>query len=300
MCSDELKSDFLLLITAVIWGFAFVFQRIGMDYVGPFTYSAARFTLGTLMLIPLGILSQQKSYFTSHIKPAGIKHYLLGGGVAGLALYGGISFQQVGLVYTTAGKAGFITGLYVVIVPIMGLMWRAKTTLGTWIGAVMAAVGLYLLSITAEFTIAYGDLLVLCGAFVWAVHVHILARVAPRANPVMLAITQYGVCALLSWISAVWRESIQLDGIVQAAVPILYGGVMSVGIAYTLQVVAQRRAHPAHAAILLSLEAVFAAVGGWLVLNEILSLRSMIGCALMLAGMLISQLHEVFKSLGKI
>lgn len=273
-----------------------MFQRIGMDYVGPFTYSAARFTLGTLILIPFAAFTHQKSYFTSHIKTTGVRSYVLGGGMAGFALFGGISFQQVGLVYTTAGKAGFITGLYVVIVPIIGLLWRAKTTFGTWIGAVLSALGLYLLSITADLTIAHGDLLVLCGAFVWAIHVHILARVAPRANPMLLAMTQYGVCALLSWLSAFWRETIEPDHMIQAAVPILYGGVMSVGIAYTLQVVAQRRAHPAHAAILLSLEAVFAAVGGWLVLSEILSLRAMVGCILMLTGMLISQLHAILNT----
>jgi drug/metabolite transporter (DMT)-like permease len=296
--STSLKSDVLLLLTAVIWGFAFVFQRIGMDYVGPFTYSATRFTLGVGLLLPLAILSCRRGYFATPLTVRGIKPYLMGGALAGLALFGGISFQQVGLVYTTAGKAGFITGLYVVIVPIMGLLWRTHTTLGTWVGAVLAAVGLYLLSITADFSIAYGDLLVLCGAFVWAAHVHILGRAAPRVDPVMLATLQYAVCALFSWIAALLAEEIAWDDILQAAIPILYGGGMSVAVAYTLQVVAQRNAHPAHAAILLSLESVFAALGGWMVLHESLSLRSLVGCALMLAGMLISQLHAMLKAPG--
>ena len=296
MPSTSLKSDVLLLLTAVIWGFAFVFQRIGMDYVGPFTYSATRFTLGVGLLLPLAILSCRRGYFATPLTIRGATPYLLGGSLAGLALFGGISFQQVGLVYTTAGKAGFITGLYVVIVPIMGLLWRAHTTLGTWLGAVLAAVGLYLLSITADFSIAYGDLLVLCGAFIWAAHVHIVGRAAPRLDPVMLATLQYAVCALLSWIAALLVEEIVWAGILQAAIPILYGGGMSVAVAYTLQIVAQRNAHPAHAAILLSLESVFAALGGWMVLHESLSLRSLAGCALMLTGMLLSQLHAMWKA----
>lgn len=295
MPSTSLKSDVLLLLTAVIWGFAFVFQRIGMDYVGPFTYSATRFTLGVGLLLPLATLSCRRGYFATPLTVHGVKPYILGGALAGLALFGGISFQQVGLVYTTAGKAGFITGLYVVIVPIMGLLWRAHTTLGSWVGAVLAVAGLYLLSITADFSIAYGDLLVLCGAFIWAAHVHIVGRAAPRVDPVMLATLQYAICALLSWIVALLVEEIIWDAILQAAIPILYGGGMSVAVAYTLQIVAQRDAHPAHAAILLSLESVFAALGGWMVLHEGLSLRSLSGCVLMLAGMMISQLHAMWR-----
>jgi drug/metabolite transporter (DMT)-like permease len=285
----------MLLLTAVIWGTAFVFQRMGMDHIGPFAYSAARFSLGAMVLLPIAILSHSKGYFSSGAKATRTTAYIWGGGLAGLALFGGISFQQVGLVHTTAGKAGFITGLYVVIVPILGLVWRSKTTAGTWMGAALAAAGLYLLSITSGFTMAYGDALNFCGAFIWAAHVLILSRVAPFKDPLVLAVIQYATCAVLSWILAVALETVNIPSIIAAAVPILYGGVLSVGLAYTLQVVAQQHAHPAHAAVILSLETVFAALGGWLLLNEILSVRALIGCGLMLSGMLVSQLYTIFK-----
>jgi drug/metabolite transporter (DMT)-like permease len=281
---QTLKTDGLLLLTAIIWGFAFVAQRIGMDYVGPFTFNGVRFALGSLVLIPfMRFQAHQKSGTGSHT-------LLLAGILAGGALFGGASLQQVGLVYTTAGNAGFITGLYVVIVPILGLVLRQRTHAGTWIGALLAACGLYFLSLTDRLTIAYGDLLVLAGAFVWAAHVLIIGWFSPRVDPIKLAFIQFVACSVLSLASAAVFETISLSGIIQAAVPILYGGVLSVGIAYTLQVVAQRKAHAAHAAILLSLEAVFAALGGWMMLDEVLTPRGLLGCALMLSGMLLSQL----------
>jgi drug/metabolite transporter (DMT)-like permease len=224
------------------------------------------------------------------LPPAGSKTILFGGAALGLALFSGASLQQIGLVYTTAGKAGFITGLYVIIVPLLGLFWRQQPKIGTWIGAVLAAIGLYFLSVTEEFTIELGDLLVLIGAFFWAAHVLIIGWLSPRINPIKLAFSQYVACSILSLITACIIEDIKMLSIFQAAIPILYGGLLSVGIAYTLQVIAQRDAHPAHAAILLSLEAVFAALGGWWVLGEIISARGLFGCGLMLAGMMLSQL----------
>ena len=211
-------------------------------------------------------------------------------GITGCVLFMGASLQQVGLIYTTAGKAGFITGLYVVMVPIFGLVLRQHTDVGTWIGAVLATAGLYFLSVTEQFTIQYGDLLVLIGAFFWTVHVLIIGWLSPRMNPVKIAFVQFIICSALSSIVALFTEVIVMTGIYQAALPIIYGGAFSVGIAYTLQVVAQKNAHPAHAAIILSMETVFAALGGWIILNEILSMREISGCVLMLAGMLFSQL----------
>jgi drug/metabolite transporter (DMT)-like permease len=286
-----LKSDALLLTTAIIWGFAFVAQRVGMDYVGPFTFNGIRFAIGSLSLLPLVILSRgERTPSDNILAPAGLKTILFGGGALGLALFSGASLQQIGLVYTTAGKAGFITGLYVIIVPILGLLWRQQPKIGTWIGAFLAAIGLYFLSVTEQFTIAVGDLLVLIGAFFWAAHVLIIGWLSPRINPIKLAFSQYLACSMMSLVAAVVFETISMRSIFQAAIPILYGGLLSVGIAYTLQVIAQREAHPAHAAILLSLEAVFAAIGGWLILGEIISARGLFGCGLMLAGMLLSQL----------
>ena len=287
-----LKSDALLMLTATIWGFAFVAQRVGMDYVGPFTFNGVRFALGSLSLIPLVLLKRRHpSAPAALVPPAGRKTVLWGGALAGVALFMGASLQQVGLVYTTAGNAGFITGLYVVIVPLLGLFWKQRPDLGTWVGAVLAAAGLYLLSVTAAFRIAYGDLLVLVGAFFWALHVLIIGWLSPRIESVLLACIQFAVCSALSLITAAALETTTPEAVTAAALPILYGGLLSVGVAYTLQVVAQRDARPAHAAIILSLESVFAALGGWLLLGEVLSGRALLGCGLMLAGMLLSQLH---------
>ena len=296
MNSRTLKSDGLLLLTATIWGFAFVAQRVGMDYVGPFTFNGIRFALGGLVLVPF-IMGQRHKDDGNDVPLAQrrVGTILRGGGLAGIVLFTGASLQQAGLVYTTAGNAGFITGLYVVIVPILGIFLRLRANPGTWIGAVLAAIGLYFLSITDQLTIAFGDLLVLAGAFFWAAHVLIIGWLSPRTDSLKLALSQFMVCSFLSLLAAMFFETMSLYSIFQAAVPILYGGVLSVGVAYTLQVVAQRHAPPAHAAILLSLEAVFAAIGGWIMLGERLSARGLSGCGLMLAGMLISQLWGLVK-----
>jgi drug/metabolite transporter (DMT)-like permease len=292
MKNSTIQSDALLLITAAIWGFAFVAQRVGMAHVGPFTFNGVRFALGSLSLVPLLFL--QLNGNGSRKQPVGGFAQVLGGGcIAGLFLFAGASLQQVGLVYTTAGNAGFITGLYVVIVPLIGLFFRQNNTVGAWVGAGMAAVGLYFLSVTDQFTINRGDFLEILGAFFWAGHVLVIGHLSPRVSAIRLAITQFAICSILSLVTAVIFETIRLSDILDAAVPILYGGIASVGIAYTLQVVAQKNARPAHAAILLSLEAVFAALGGWLLLGEILSSRGLLGCGLMLAGMLLSQLWSL-------
>ena len=283
------KADSLLMLTAVIWGGAFVAQRVGMDHVGPLTFNGVRFMLGTLTLLPFA-LRGSKTTEKDLLPRLSSGEAILGGGLAGLVLFAGATLQQIGLVYTTAGKAGFITGLYVVIVPLLGMLWKQWPGWGGWIGASLAAVGLYLLSVTAEFNLAPGDAWELAGAFMWATHVLILGWLSPRVDVMKLACAQYAVCSCLSLIVAGFTETIAVDSIRQAAIPILYGGVMSVGIAYTLQVVAQRVAPPAHAAIILSLEAVFAALAGWLFLGEVLTPRGLLGCGLMLTGMMVAQL----------
>jgi drug/metabolite transporter (DMT)-like permease len=290
MPSQEVKSDGLLLLTAFIWGFAFVAQRMGMDHIGPFMFNGIRFFLGALVLVPVFLRSRAGG--ACRRSPGGGGGFW-GGAITGGVLFLGASLQQVGLVYTTAGNAGFITGLYVVIVPILGLALGARTNAGTWLGAILAAVGLYLLSVSEALTIAYGDLLVLVGAFFWAIHVHLVGRFAGRMEASRLALSQYLACACLSLVVGLLVETTTLDGLYAASLPIFYGGALSVGVAYTLQIVGQRHAHPAHAAILLSLEAVFAALGGWLVLGEVMSARSLLGCALMLGGMLLSQLYGI-------
>lgn len=288
---QTLTSDSLLLLTAAIWGFAFVAQRVGMEHVGPFGFNGVRFALGCLVLLPFLFRNGMRDERASSRDPGLFSLPSLGGGLlAGLVLFCGASFQQVALVYTTAGNAGFITGLYVVLVPIIGIALGHRTHAGTWIGAALAAVGLYLLSVTDQFTVSPGDLLVLIGAFFWAGHVLIIGWLSPRQDPLKIAFLQYAACAVLSLFVAGGMEQNTASRYLSATVPILYGGVLSVGVAYTLQVVAQKKARPAHAAIILSLEAVFAAIGGWIILGEILSPRAIAGCILMFCGMLISQL----------
>lgn len=265
-------------------------QRAGMEHVEPFIFNGVRFALGGSLLIPFVVVNQRRRV-AKNLPIATAKTLVFGGGLAGLVLFVASSLQQIGIIYTTAGKAGFITGLYVIIVPIMGLLWGQRSSINAWAGAVLAAIGLYLLSVTEDFNISTGDLLVLIGAFLWAGHVHIIDRFSGRIEPVKLALIQFFICSILSLITAVIIETITLRSLLQAAIPILYGGLVSVGIAYTLQVVGQRHAHPTHAAIILSLETVFAVVGGWLILSETLLMRELTGCAFMLAGMLLSQLN---------
>lgn len=286
-----LRADILLLITALIWGSAFVAQRLGMDYVGPFTFNAVRFALGALILVPVMMkvrIPPPPFMLEKHSSPW---RYLTGGLIAGGVLFAGASLQQVGIMTTTAAKAGFITGLYVVMVPLAGLMFRQRPGWGTWLGAIMAVVGLYLLSITGSFALAQGDAYVLVGAFFWTAHVLVIGWLSPRMDPVRLAAAQFAACSLLSFVTAFSVEEITLAGLAGASGAIAFAGILSVGVAYTLQVVAQRQAKPAHAAIILSLEAVFAALAGWLILGETLTAREFLGCGLMLTGMLASQLR---------
>lgn len=285
-------ADLLLLLTAMIWGFGFVAQRAGMEYVGPYTFNGIRFLLGGLCLLPLALRADRSGTSDISDRISSLKT----GFWAGLVLFCGASLQQVGLLYTSAGKAGFITGLYVVFVPILGLIFGKRTEAGTWAGALLATAGMYFLSVKSDFSIGTGDLLVLIGAVFWALHVLLLSYLAPSTHPVRLAMIQFLFCGLLSLIIAMITEVIILKSIVSAIIPILYGGLFSVGIGYTLQVVAQRRAHPAHASILLSLEAVFAAIGGWWLLDEVLSVRGLFGCGLMLGGMLFSRIYPLYRS----
>lgn len=286
-----MKSNLLLLLTAVIWGFAFVAQRAGMEFLGPFTFNTARFTLGSLSLIPLLIINRNKKFEKEKFLPLNNKNLLFGGLAAGTMLFLGATFQQGGLVYTEAGKAGFITGFYVILVPILGLFVRQKTSPITWLGAIVATVGLYFLSLNETFDINIGDVLVLIGSFFWAVQILVIGFYSNKVDPFQLAFTQFVVCAGLSLVAALISETIVLQNFVNAILPILYAGIFSVGIAFTIQVVAQREAHPANAAIIMSLEAVFAVIGGWLILNESIPIRGLIGCSLMLVGMILSQLY---------
>lgn len=291
MQGKTFRSDLLLLLIAAIWGGGFVAQRQGLESVGPFTFNGVRFALGSISLLPLVWINQRRQApFHGALPQGGSKALLNGGALAGGALFLGASLQQVGIAYTTAGNAGFITGLYVVIVPLLGMFWGQRPSMGTWFGALLAAFGLFLLSVTDHFTIGSGDLLELIGAFFWAGHVLLIGWLSPRLDAFKLSSLQFAICSVLSLITACCTETITLSGILGAGMPILYGGLVSVGFAYTMQVVAQRDAHPAHTAVILSAEGVFAALWGWLLLGEVLGPRGFLGCILMLAGMLCSEL----------
>lgn len=286
-----MKSNLLLLLTAIIWGFAFVAQRAGMEFLGPFTFNTARFTLGSLSLVPLLLINKRKNFNEQKFIRLSDKKTIVGGIAAGTTLFLGATFQQTGLVYTEAGKAGFITGFYVILVPILGLFIGQKTSLLTWFGAIVAVIGLYFLSVNESFDYNIGDILVLIGAFFWSFQILVIGFYSTKVDAFQLAFLQFVVCAVLSAVASAISETIVLNDIINATLPILYAGIFSVGIAFTIQVVAQREAHPANAAIIMSLEAVFAVIGGWLILNEIIPLRGLFGCMLMLVGMILSQLY---------
>jgi drug/metabolite transporter (DMT)-like permease len=308
--SSTIRSDLILLLAAVIWGFAFVAQRMGMEHIGPFMFNAIRFGLGTGVVVIVvrgmeawkgrrgdgetreitgreGVQTNDQRPTTNDQRPV-----IIYGSLLGLILFAGATFQQAGLVYTTAGNAGFITGLYVILVPIFGLFSGQKAGVNLWGGAIIATVGLYFLSVTESLTMSKGDILVLIGAIFWAIHVLYTGWLSPRTSALRLAATQYAVCALLSLVSAFIFENNTFDGIYNAAIPLLYGGLLSVGIAFTLQIVGQKKAPPAHAAIILSLEAVFAVIGGVIILSETMTDRKWLGCSLMLAGMLLAQFRS--------
>ena len=279
------RTDLLLLLTAAIWGFAFVAQRAGMEHVGPFLFNAVRFALGAAVLLPLIFFFRKKN----RSPRAPLKFSIL----AGLILFAGASLQQVGLVYTTAGNAGFVTGLYVVIVPVLGLFGGQSCGKGTWAGAALAVSGMFLLTTAGSSRMLSGDVIVFAGAIFWAVHIQLISKLMKQYDALPLAAVQFACCSILSAIFALLTEKLSLSGIAMAAVPILYGGLVSVGIAYTLQIVAQKRAHPAHAAIIMSLEAVFALIGGWIMLAEPLTVQGTAGGALMLSAMISSAWGQV-------
>jgi len=279
------NTDLLLLISALIWGFAFVAQRAGMQFIGPFTYNSIRFAMGGLFLIPF---IKQKNIFVR----TEIKINLKFGIILGIILFIGSSFQQTGIVYTTAGNAGFITGIYVILVPILGLFIGRKTGKGTWLGAILAVCGMYILSVSNNITINFGNFLVLISSIFWAVHVLLIDNFTKKIEPLILACIQFLVSSLLCFFCMLLFEDPTFPAIYAALIPLLYGGFISVGIGFTLQVIAQKKAHPTHAAVILSLEAVFAVIGGIMILNEALKFHTFIGCMLMLTGMLISQLWQ--------
>ncbi len=292
MHERRVKANLLLLIVAAIWGLAFVAQRMGMDHLGPFGFNAARFLLGALSLLPLTLV------FRTRAEQTETGPLLHGGLTAGLLLFCGASLQQAGLLYTTAGNAGFITGLYIVLVPVAAFMLGHAVNRSIWAGASLALLGLYFLSINETMVINKGDLLEFLGAGFWAAHVLLIGRLAPHLDGLRLSVIQFLVCGFLCLgVALVFeQDSFTVQNLIAAWRPVAYAGLLSVGVAYTLQVYAQKHTPASHAAIIMSLEAVFAAIGGWLILQEVLSGRALAGCALMLVGMLLAQLPSRSRS----
>jgi len=290
-------SEALLILVAIIWGLAFVAQRSGAEHIGPFTFNGIRFLLGGFVLLlfirPLGNIFEQpikKSNIPAIPKSVIFTSQILKqGSLVGTILFIAASLQQAGLVYTTAGNAGFITSLYIIFVPIIGLFFQQATQRATWIGAALAFIGLSLLSIKEGFSISLGDSLQLIGAVFWAFHILAIGYYAPKANPIKLSIIQFLVCGCLSLLVGCVIETTSIDNLQQGFSAILYTGILSTAIAYTLQVVAQRKVPAAHATIIFSLEAVFALIGGWMFLNETMTLQGLLGCTLMFLGVIISQ-----------
>lgn len=288
-----IKSELLLLLTAIIWGFAFTAQRVGMEYTGPFLFNGLRFALGAAIIGTFVVLRRNR--YVINLSDNGAtrnKMWVRGGFIAGLLVFAGSSLQQVGLVYTTAGNAGFITGLYVVFVPLLGLFIRQRPPATVWAGVALAIIGMDLLSVAGRPHVSKGDMLVLAGAVAWACHVLYIGSISKHADAFKLTLIQNLVTAVLSMLVAFAFEKIQWHAITGAAIPLIYGGCLSVGVAYTLQVIAQKKAPPAPAAVIMSMEGVFAALGGWLIIHETMSSRALLGCGLMLAGMVLAQIRR--------
>ncbi|MCL2270268.1 MAG: DMT family transporter [Treponema sp.] len=320
MNKRALRADILLLLTAGIWGFGFVAQRSGMEYVGPFAFNGIRFILGSLSLLPLILIRRTTG---SGAVSVPFKKWCLFSLAAGTCLFVAVILQQIGIMFTTAGNTGFITGLYVVLTPIFGIFLGRKTGPATWLGSVFTLAGLYFLCAAGNLnSINPGDIITMVSAIFWACHVLLIDRLVRDIDPIELSAGQFAVCGIFALAGAFLAEpfiSPFVEGInpallemgtfawlpfpalisglssqavafpVDAIIPILYGGLGSVGIAYTLQVVAQRDAPPAHATIILCFEGCFAAIGGALLLSEKIGPWTLLGFILMLAGMLVTQ-----------
>ena len=291
MKKKQIKGTLLLLLAAIIWGSAFVAQSVGMEYVGPFTFNCVRTLIGGIVLIPCITLlnhGKVKKKMTSSEK----KRLMIGGICCGIALAIGSTLQQFGIMYTTVGKAGFITACYIVIVPIIGIFLKKKCSPFIWTAVVMALVGLYLLCITDGFSIGLGDILVLVCAFLFSLHILVIDYFSPKADGVKLSCIQFLVCGILSMIPALILEHPQISSILTAWLPILYAGIMSCGVAYTLQIVGQKNVNPTVASLILSLESCISVLAGWVILGQKLSAKELLGCVIMFAAIILAQLPE--------
>ena len=284
------KNAVMLLLTSLIWGTAFVAQSVGMDFLGPFTFNGVRSFIGGVTLLPC-IWLLHKLNGESKKEESG-KVLLIGGLACGVLLFAASSLQQIGLKYTTAGKAGFITAFYIVIVPVLGIFLHKKIGWKIWLAVVLALAGLYFLCITESFSIGKGDVLIFLCALIFAVHILVIDYFSPKVDGVKMSCIQFLVCGILSLPFMFTIETPKAAAMTAAWMPLLYAGVLSCGVAYTLQILGQKNVNPAVASLILSLESCFSVLAGWIVLGERLSLRESAGCVLMFAAIILAQLPD--------
>lgn len=293
------KNAIMLMIAALIWGVAFVAQSVGMEHVGPFTFNGVRCLVGAVALLPVIFFFDRKKKKEKtgqeEKKERGIgtkKDLVMGGLLCGGFLFLASSLQQIGIQYTTTGKAGFVTAFYIVIVPVLGIFLHKKISGNVWIAVALALVGLYFLCMTESFTIGKGDIYIFACAFVFSIQILMVDHFAPKVDGVKLSCLEFLVSGLLSLFFMFSLERPTLSGILAAGIPILYAGVLSCGVAYTFQILGQRDSNPAIASLIMSLESTFSVLAGWLLLHETLSTREAIGCIFMFVAILLAQLPE--------
>lgn len=291
MKKAALRSSFLLFLAAFIWGVAFVAQSVGMDYMGPFTFNGARFLMGSAVLTPLIIINRKKNRENNQAKTKR-KDTITGGICCGLALCSAALFQQIGILYTTVGKAGFITTLYIIIVPIMGIFLKKKVPGRVWIGAAIAAFGMYLLCMSERLALSRGDTYVFICAILFSVHILVIDYFSPKADGVELSCLQFLTAGVICSVIAVFVEKPVLQNFIDGIIPLAYAGIMSSGVAYTLQVVGQKDLDPTVASLILSMESVVSMLAGWVILGQALSRRELSGCVLVFTAVILVQLPE--------
>ena len=284
------KNAFMLFLTAFIWGTAFVAQSVGMDYLGPFGFNGIRSLIGGVALLPC-IYILGKTNKNSNEK-GDVKTLAAGGICCGLALFAASSMQQIGIQYTTAGKAGFITAFYIVLVPVFGIFLGKKTGWKIWLAVALALAGLYFLCITESFSVGRGDIYVFIGALLFTVHILVIDYFAPRTDGVKMSCIQFFVAGILSMFPMAAFETTTVEGIMRSWGPLLYAGVLSCGVAYTLQIIGQKNMNPTVASLILSLESCISVLAGWAILGEQLSVREGVGCILMFAAIVLAQIPE--------
>ena len=281
-------------MTAIIWGVAFVAQSVGMEYIGPFTFNFVRNIIGGFVLIPciwfLNKWKEKEGIEENTEQKQDKKTLLIGGICCGTALCLASNLQQIGIQYTTVGKAGFITALYIVIVPVMGIFLKKKCGIQIWISVLIALAGFYLLSVKDGFKLEAADTYLLCSAVLFSVHILIIDYFSPKVDGVKMSCIQFFVCGILSGVMMLLTETPSMQNIFAAWMPILYAGVLSCGVAYTLQIVGQKDFNPTIASLILSLESVFSALAGWVILNQALSERELLGCVLIFCAIIMAQI----------